>query len=180
MLRRAENVGLGHSPSAFTKKGHVRLTVGRQVYIVFRKMHRDRLGQMLDQSDSYPVAFALIGERRYWLFEGKWHWDNDGLNADQVYALLVTRDQRNQARINRAQSIVAMQYTPQPTIRGAIPDDLKQYIWTRDQGRCRACGSNVELQYDHMIPVSMGGATSHDNLQILCGPCNRRKGASVV
>lgn len=64
--------------------------------------------------------------------------------------------------------------------RGQIPDDVKQLVWHRDGGRCRGCGSAGELQYDHVIPVSMGGGSTEDNLQILCGPCNRRKGASVV
>jgi len=26
----------------------------------------------------------------------------------------------------------------------------------------------------------LGGGSTEDNLQILCGPCNRRKGASVI
>jgi 5-methylcytosine-specific restriction endonuclease McrA len=37
-----------------------------------------------------------------------------------------------------------------------------------------------EFQYDHIIPVSVRGGSTEDNLQILCGPCNRRKGASIV
>jgi hypothetical protein len=29
------------------------------------------------------------------------------------------------------------------------------------------------------IPVALGGATTVDNLQLLCGPCNRLKGADL-
>jgi 5-methylcytosine-specific restriction endonuclease McrA len=61
-----------------------------------------------------------------------------------------------------------------------ISDDVKQLVWTRDGGRCRNCGSTVELQFDHVIPVSMGGNSEPDNLQILCGPCNRRKGPGIT
>lgn len=64
--------------------------------------------------------------------------------------------------------------------RRAIAPDLKQFVWKRDGGRCRQCGHNVELQFDHVIPIAYGGATTAENLQILCGPCNRRKGASVA
>ncbi|WP_074466462.1 HNH endonuclease signature motif containing protein [Arthrobacter sp. SW1] len=64
--------------------------------------------------------------------------------------------------------------------RRAIPDDLKQYIWVRDEGRCRACGSTTELQFDHIIPLAMGGSNNAENLQILCGPCNRGKSAGLT
>ena len=64
--------------------------------------------------------------------------------------------------------------------RGAIPDDVKHLVWQRDGGACRSCGATLELQFDHVIPVSMGGASTPENLQILCGPCNRRKGASLT
>jgi 5-methylcytosine-specific restriction endonuclease McrA len=53
-------------------------------------------------------------------------------------------------------------------------------VWQRDRGQCRQCGANTELQFDHIIPLAKGGSTSEANLQILCGPCNRRKGASIV
>ncbi len=33
---------------------------------------------------------------------------------------------------------------------------------------------------DHLIPLAFGGATTEQNLQILCGPCDRRKGASII
>src|SRR5262249_38150822 len=42
------------------------------------------------------------------------------------------------------------------------------------------CGATNELQFDHVIPVALGGGSSADNLQLLCGPCNRRKGAGLT
>jgi 5-methylcytosine-specific restriction endonuclease McrA len=32
---------------------------------------------------------------------------------------------------------------------------------------------------DHVIPVALGGATTLANLQLLCGDCNREKGADL-
>lgn len=41
---------------------------------------------------------------------------------------------------------------------------------------CVKCGSSDRLQVDHIVPVRKGGKDEMDNLQILCQPCNLRKG----
>jgi 5-methylcytosine-specific restriction endonuclease McrA len=78
--------------------------------------------------------------------------------------------------------MVAMGMQPQDQAqrRDVIPDDVKQLVWLRDGGRCRQCGVQAELQFDHIIPVAMGGSSNPENLQILCGPCNRRKSAGLT
>ena len=52
-------------------------------------------------------------------------------------------------------------------------------MFQRDGGRCVDCGSSFEIQYDHVIPVALGGASTFENLQILCADCNREKGAGL-
>lgn len=182
MLRRVENVRVTHHPGWLTGKGWLRLWIGKKGCYQVRdtKIHRDDFAQWCEYQQRYPLFLRYVGERAYWWFQDRFYWDNDGLSADQVYALLVTRGQRQQQQIARAQEIVAMGRQPVPSLRGAIPDDVKQLVWTRDGGQCRVCGSQVELQFDHIIPVILGGATSAENLQILCGSCNRRKGAAIV
>lgn len=61
-----------------------------------------------------------------------------------------------------------------------IPQDVKIRVIARDGGRCRQCGSTSELHYAYVIPWSMGGANTVQNIQLLCGRCNRRKGANGI
>jgi len=61
----------------------------------------------------------------------------------------------------------------------SIPQDVKIAVSARDGGRCRQCGSTHQLHFDHVIPISRGGANTVANIQLLCGACNRAKGAKL-
>ncbi|GGN92087.1 TerD family protein [Nocardia rhizosphaerihabitans] len=69
--------------------------------------------------------------------------------------------------------------TPGQRDSRSIPQDVKAQVWQRDGGRCVECGDGHYLEFDHIIPLSRGGATSAANLQILCRACNRAKGARI-
>lgn len=108
MLRRAENVGVAHHAGLFTKKGWATLRVGKASYRVGQgKIHRDDFAQMAQDQQQNPVALIRVNERQYWWFGGHFFWDNDDLGRDQVYALLITRQQRQERQIARAEAIVA-------------------------------------------------------------------------
>ncbi|UGT45192.1 TerD family protein [Nocardia yamanashiensis] len=61
----------------------------------------------------------------------------------------------------------------------SISQEIKAQVWQRDGGKCVECGESHYLEFDHIIPISRGGATSAANLQILCRACNRVKGARI-
>ncbi|WP_435590935.1 TerD family protein [Nocardia sp. bgisy118] len=69
--------------------------------------------------------------------------------------------------------------TPGQRDTRSIPQEVKAEVWQRDGGKCVECGSGHYLEFDHVIPLSRGGATSASNLQILCRACNRAKGARI-
>lgn len=67
------------------------------------------------------------------------------------------------------------------TSRGTrhIPQAVRDAVWRRDRGSCVQCGTPENLEFDHIIPHSRGGANTYRNVQLLCEPCNRRKSDKI-
>jgi hypothetical protein len=61
-----------------------------------------------------------------------------------------------------------------------VPDSLRAAVLVRDGGRCRKCRRAINLEIDHIVPVSKGGKTEESNLQVLCRRCNRVKCKKLV
>src|SRR5215208_5664505 len=58
----------------------------------------------------------------------------------------------------------------------SIPQDVKIAVAVRGQGRCQHCGTFAgPMEYDHVIPYSVGGDNSVENIQLLCRRCNAAK-----
>jgi hypothetical protein len=67
----------------------------------------------------------------------------------------------------------------QPITREQIPEDVRIYVWRRDNGKCVTCGSNRNIEFDHIIPISKGGGNTERNIQILCSDCNKKKSNNI-
>ncbi len=179
MLRRADNADLRWRKKFLSSKGITTFYVGKKPYLMrSRTLAEFELMQVKQLED--PVGIFEISGKKYWYFHDRFWWDNDGLEAIEVKALLVSREQAERRKVERAkENLVRGETAPENLRRKAIADDVRALVWARDEGKCVACGSTSELQYDHIIPVAFGGSSDSDNLQILCGPCNRRKGAGL-
>ena len=63
--------------------------------------------------------------------------------------------------------------------RRRFPDALKRKLCQDQDYCCMYCGRKrafTDLEIDHKTPVDRGGSDHPRNLQILCPPCNKRKG----
>lgn len=124
------------------------------------------------------VRLHEAGERRFWWCLDRFWCESEGLEASDVHALAFERLQARDRKLRRAHAVVAAG-TARASARDPVPLELRQAVFERDGGRCAECGAAFDLQFDHVIPVALGGATSEANLQLLCGSCNRVKGATL-
>lgn len=108
-------------------------------------------------------------------------------NALRKFVIWVNSDTPNQSRqeVQTAQAAIKGASKTSMTklrTRRDISDRQRFRILVRDGFRCKACGRSpltepgIELHVDHVIPWSMGGETTDDNLKTKCKRCNLGKG----
>ena len=64
--------------------------------------------------------------------------------------------------------------------REPIPDAVKLLVYERDGGKCVKCGSDKNLHFDQIIPISKGGGNTDQNVQLLCERCNLEKSDKIA
>ena len=69
--------------------------------------------------------------------------------------------------------------------KGRLPAEMwkriRASILQRDRFTCQYCGAQgVQMECDHIVPISKGGDNDPSNLVAACVPCNRSKGAKSV
>lgn len=67
----------------------------------------------------------------------------------------------------------------EPRRRQPISRFIKEGLYRDQRGKCMYCGRKLDLedmQVDHKTPISRNGSDNEKNLQLLCAPCNTRKG----
>jgi 5-methylcytosine-specific restriction endonuclease McrA len=100
------------------------------------------------------------------------------MTARSVPVVPVVSERRLGQKLQSARSLMRAEENGRPT-RAPIPTELRRAVFERDGGRCVDCGGSFDLRYDHILPVAHGGATTLQNLQLLCAECNRGKSDSI-
>lgn len=175
-IRRATGVEVVRSGFGPFARAEVR--VGGRVLARLNGRERRRVERGLSEDGAAAVATDL--DRTLWQTSDGFYWDDDGLDAEAVALLAWDRVRRQDARIERLRKVRAAEEAVTGARRERIPDDVRLFVWSRDDGRCVRCGAEDDLQFDHVIPVARGGGNAAENVQILCGTCNRAKGDRIA
>jgi HNH endonuclease len=146
--------------------------------IAARSLGRRAHARLLEEQRLEPVPVLADDGRTWWLFMDRCYWENEGYEADDVKALALASARRRQRRLEAAHDLLRAEAEGAPR-REPIPEAIRRLVFRRDGGRCTRCGGDELLQFDHVIPVALGGAGTAENLQLLCATCNREKGGSL-
>jgi hypothetical protein len=57
---------------------------------------------------------------------------------------------------------------------------VRSIVLERDGYACIYCGSDKQLEGDHIVPLSRGGSNAFANLATACRPCNVSKGPKTL
>jgi 5-methylcytosine-specific restriction endonuclease McrA len=125
------------------------------------------------------ASLWVFGDALYRVELGK---QDQDLTPDQVTLLIMESVDKERRKFER----LARLHTPgdgasvrEAGIRPRVPEQVRIAVWRRDGGKCARCGSRERLEYDHIVPVSRGGANTERNIELLCERCNREKGDRI-
>src|SRR4051812_4130166 len=83
-----------------------------------------------------PVALIQSEGRQWWWYRDCFYWEDDGLDAHDVMALVVERERRKQRKLERAHAALHQERGGVVPRREPIPRQVRLDVWRRDGGRC--------------------------------------------
>lgn len=128
-----------------------------------------------------PVpVWERIGTKYYFLFkEHIYKVDKVGYSPDDLMLQILDTEDKDQRKKDRLIHKFGSRGSDRTQKRESIPEEARIAVWRRDGGKCSRCGSRNKLEFDHIIPVSLGGSNTARNVELLCEPCNREKSNNI-
>ena len=144
----------------------------------------DREVAMAAMTSGEPYKINESGGGKLWLYRGKTicasdmsHLNDEEQKLEVINAVL--KHKKRYKQIQRQYEAYARIEQTDAAQRERIPENVRLFIWQRDEGKCVKCGSTEKLEFDHIIPVAKGGSNTERNIQLLCETCNRAKGTNI-
>ena len=128
----------------------------------------EQLGRQWVGIDVSIKAYSLVIERL------KKHIDL--FNVKQMDWLVQVEHQQDPPKRTDLDAIQNEFHSAGERRRYSLTKEVREAVWERDGGKCVECLAKENIHYDHIIPFSLGGSNTIDNLQILCASCNLSKG----
>ena len=178
MLRAVKNARIVKLPFSIPRlfTGRFAFTAGKRTFDA--RWTKAACDAILARQGEHPVQLVQVEGRVNWLFQDCFYWEDEDLTAEDVKALALQRTRRRERRLATAHSLMRAEEAGERG-RAPVPVEIRRAVFERDGGRCVQCGGSFDLQYDHVLPHSLGGAATVENLQLLCADCNRAKGSSL-
>jgi hypothetical protein len=127
-----------------------------------------------NEDKSWEKIFLFLFKEYLYQVEGAYTWEEAKLLVFEDY-------DKERKKLERLKLLYDSEEVKEDSkSRSLIPEEVKIAVWRRDSARCVKCGSQENLEYDHIIPVSKGGSNTARNIQILCERCNRQKKDNIA
>jgi ATP adenylyltransferase len=98
------------------------------------------------------------------------------MNKSDLMKMLVEKENLSEAQAARIVDLISDgSGDPLKEGEGDVPDSLRYKVLKAAKGRCMLCGATSHerlLNICHIRPVSRGGETIYENLQVLCEKCS--------
>lgn len=98
------------------------------------------------------------------------------MNKSDLLTMLVTKENLSETQAARIVDLISYGASNALNMgEGDVPDSLRYKVLKAAKGRCMLCGATSHerlLNICHVKPVSRGGETIYENLQVLCDKCS--------
>jgi len=175
-MARARNI----KPAFFKNETLVELPVETRLLFIGLWTLADREGRLEDRPkrikmEIYPADDFNVDSMLNQLCSGGFilRYEVDGARYIEIINFVKHQDPHYR---EKASEIPPPPGADNKIVANGVTRTQRARILERDGNKCMSCGSTEHLCIDHVVPVSKGGTSDDDNLQVLCLPCNTKKG----